>query len=288
MNRKLTIYDPHADDERAMYHFVHLFEQETKFAPEPTIEFLGVIFNLGGTEIKIQMRTSQHILSRNHFAIVYMTPACCELTYAAGKHNFFVTQFEPPYLKKLAQAFPILDGLMENVENKIPTVLNAEHFVITPRTLAEINKVIRNDFTGRLREMFLECKFEDIVLTSLADQKKEDIPELDTIGIAKIKLAYARIKENVKAQHTVSLIADELDLDRRKLEKGFLLLYKTTVHKFIIDERMRLAVGLLRDTTRSISEIAKAVGFRTRKAFTKSFTRKYGYPPSTLRDSQDG
>jgi AraC-like DNA-binding protein len=270
-----------------MHHFVHSFDQETKFHSEPSCDFLGLVFNLGSSEIKIQVGMHAHTLARNQFTIAYLPAACCELTFAAGRHNFFILQFETSYLKKKAEVFPILDGLLEKVENKIPNVLNAEHLAITHKTLAQINEVIRNQYTGRLREMYLECKFESIIIHSLADRKKEGISGLDDIEIDKIKKAYARIKESVKAHHTVSMIADELGMDKRKLEKGFLLLYKTTVYRFIVDERLKIARGLLRDTTRSVSEIAKIVGYPSRKTFTKIFTRKFGYPPTQLREKTE-
>jgi AraC-like DNA-binding protein len=287
MNRKLTIYYPHLEDERTMYHYVHQFEQETKFAPEPSLEFIGLLFNLGSSEIKIQLPKSQHILARNQFTILYLPQGCCEVTYAAGKHNFFVTQFEISYLEKIAEVFPILDGLLEKVEKKIPTVVNAGHLLITPKTRGKINDVIHNQYTGQFRKMYLHVKFEDIIIQSLADRKKDGVPGLNDLEIDKIKKAYARIANNVKSHDTISMIADEIGLDKRKLEKGFLLLYKTTVHRFIIDERLKIAVGLLRDTTRSINEIAKSVGYTSRKTFTKLFKRKYGYPPSTLREGNE-
>jgi AraC-like DNA-binding protein len=287
MDRKMTIYYPQSDDERAMYHFVHLFEQETKFPSEPSCEFLGIFFNLGGSEIKIQVGTSRHTLTRNQFAIVYLPEACCELTYTVGKHNHFITQFETSYLKKIAEVFPILDGLLDKVENRIPTIVSTIHFSITPKTRVEINQVIHNDYTGRFRDLYLGCKFEDIIIDALANLKKEGLPGFDDTEIAKIKQAYTRISSNAKARHTVSMIADELAIDKRKLEKGFRLLFNTTVHSFILDERLKIAVRLLRDTTRGISEIAKSVGYSNRKTFTKLFKRKFGYPPIALRDNKE-
>jgi AraC-like DNA-binding protein len=293
MKPKWTIYRlpveyPQANGGKAMYYSTHLFGEETKFHSEPfSRDFLGLLFNLG-SEIKIQVGISHCTVARNQFSILYLPKGCCDLTVTAGKHDAFYIQFDSFYLKKIMEIFPILDGFLKNVEATIPRILNGEHLVITPKIRAEIKDVIHNDYVSRSREMYLESKFGGIIIESLVNRKKNWLPGFDDTEINKIRQAYVWITENVKAHHTVGIIADKLDIDKRKLGKGFRLLFNTTVHSFVIDERLKIAIRLLRDTRHGIGNIAKTVGYSNRKTFTKLFKRKFGHPPITLVRNHKG
>jgi AraC-like DNA-binding protein len=273
---------PEGKENRAMYYSSRFFEEETRFRPEPPCEFLGIFFNLG-SEIKIQVGSSEHTIGRNQFSIMYLPEACCGLTFTKGKHNSFCIHFRTSYLNKIAGIFPILDGLPDKVEKKIATVLNAGRLVITPEIRAKINDVIHNTYTGQVSELWLESRFIGIIILSLVHREIEVSTGLDETEIEKVRKAHALILRDVQAHRTVGMIADELQISQRKLERGFRILFHTTVYGFIIDERMKKAVALLRDTPRSISEIAKTVGYPSLKTFSKIFKRKFGHPPMQLR-----
>lgn len=53
---------------------------------------------------------------------------------------------------------------------------------------------------------------------------------------------------------------------------------------FLIQSRLRLAAGLLRDTNDRIQEVAFAAGFEDPTGFTRSFRKHYGLSPRQYRD----
>lgn len=53
--------------------------------------------------------------------------------------------------------------------------------------------------------------------------------------------------------------------------------------KYLIDYRLSKAGDLLKDTQMNVNEIASAVGYEDRAAFSKAFSRKYGVPPREYR-----
>ena len=58
---------------------------------------------------------------------------------------------------------------------------------------------------------------------------------------------------------------------------------KISPHRYILNRRLELAHDLLRNSGRSIEDIAEAAGFANRYQFTKSFSGVYKIPPGRFR-----
>jgi transcriptional regulator GlxA family with amidase domain len=89
--------------------------------------------------------------------------------------------------------------------------------------------------------------------------------------------------QNLQYPCSVSLLADKVEMSKRKLEKKFSQYTGTTIYNFLIQERMKKAETLLRNTEMPVKEIAAAVGYKKPSNFTEAFKKKYGYLPSLLR-----
>ncbi|MGJ8550703.1 helix-turn-helix domain-containing protein [Winogradskyella wichelsiae] len=68
-----------------------------------------------------------------------------------------------------------------------------------------------------------------------------------------------------------------------KLKYGFKELYGTTVHRFLMQERLRKAQMMIQYSDVSLKSIAYRVGFKSMPHFSRSFKTRYGYTPSALR-----
>lgn len=70
-------------------------------------------------------------------------------------------------------------------------------------------------------------------------------------------------------------------------EVNFLHLFKRELklppHRYILNRRLELAHDLLRNTDRSIEDIAESTGFSNRYQFSKSFTGQFGISPGRFR-----
>lgn len=123
------------------------------------------------------------------------------------------------------------------------------------------------------------------LISIIAESREKEI-ELKAARSSDI-LAYiaAHYTEDIK----VSDIARMYHLDRSYLERSFKKETGTSVRETITNFRIKKAQTLLRETSFSISEIAKASGFRDRLYFSKFFHNKFGMTPSEYRlQSQTG
>lgn len=103
--------------------------------------------------------------------------------------------------------------------------------------------------------------------------------------IRKIRTGHDRIVNNVEMEFpSLREFALELGTNEFKLKYGFKELYGITVHRFLIQERLRKAQMLIQYSDDSIKSIAYAVGFKSMPHFSRVFKKMFNYTPSDLRN----
>lgn len=75
----------------------------------------------------------------------------------------------------------------------------------------------------------------------------------------------------------------QLGTNEFKLKYGFKELYGTTVHRFLMEERLRKSIMMIQFSGQSIKAIAQMTGFKSISHFSRSFKKRFGYTPSDLR-----
>lgn len=226
-------------------------------------------------------------IARNQYNIVYVPRSSFEITVQKGSHAVFCIELTPTYLKLVAANFPVLSQFLAKAEQKIPCIMNDTHLNITHDMREKINDVLHNRFNGPLREDFLKIKSVGILIRCLEHSQRHFHTGLHKTDIEKIRWVHTRIVNDIRSSGTVRLLAGEAGIDERKLEQGFKILYGATVHHFLLNERMKKAVALLRDTLIPIGQVAVSVGYNKVRVFSDTFRRKYGYTPAMLRKKEN-
>jgi len=88
-------------------------------------------------------------------------------------------------------------------------------------------------------------------------------------------------------QLTITALALEVGINSFKLRIGFKEVFKTTIHQYRLDLRLRMAKQLLDETDLTIAEIAYKTGFDSRDGFAKCFRKKFGSSPREWRKEQE-
>lgn len=277
---------PHKGDEGTMHYCSNLFPKETKVQYDLAHDLTGLYFNLSN-EIKCQVsETAEHTIGRNQFNMLYLPKGChCQLTFEKGNYESFFIELPIPLLKMIIENFPFVGNFLEEACQKMPFVMNGQG--ITPAMREYIANVIFVKYSVVDGEVLLRARFVDIMILCFEHRQQDEYPGFDKDDIEKIREAYALIMEDIKAPHSVNQLADNLNIEQRKLERGFRILFQTTVYNFLVEERMKKAIALLRDTTLSIGEVAASVGYPKAREFTNIFKRKFGFSPKLMRKEGD-
>lgn len=86
---------------------------------------------------------------------------------------------------------------------------------------------------------------------------------------------------------TVSELADVCGVTAVSLNRSFHSLYGVPVSQYLLNRRMERAKELLLNSSNTVGEVAKAVGFGDIYAFSHAFTRLFGVSPQLCRRQPD-
>jgi AraC-like DNA-binding protein len=199
---------------------------------------------------------------------------------------------------RLARLFPGEDGQI-TPELEFLVTENDWQSILYPPNTAEITRVvqqIRNcPYRGVTKRMYLQAKALEMMSLQLApvlnsreitehrSLEPEILPKLKSQTIAKLHHAQEIIRSRLENPPTASELSQQLDLSDRTLRRGFRSLFGTTIVGYLTDRRLQQAELLLRNTDRTVADIANYVGYAHLGYFARAFRRKYGINPSDCR-----
>ena len=82
---------------------------------------------------------------------------------------------------------------------------------------------------------------------------------------------------------TIDLIAQQLNVSRRTLERRFFASLGKNPHEEIVNSQLKRACELLMMSRLTLANVAKQVGFNSVSYFTQLFTRRFGVSPNDFR-----
>jgi AraC-like DNA-binding protein len=91
------------------------------------------------------------------------------------------------------------------------------------------------------------------------------------------------LDEQLYEEHTIAGLCRRFNINREKLQLGFHQLVQSTVHAYIIHQRMDRAAQRLLDSDDSIKEIALDSGYKKQRSFNKTFKTIFQLTPAAYR-----
>lgn len=91
------------------------------------------------------------------------------------------------------------------------------------------------------------------------------------------------LDENLYKEHSIADICSQFHINREKLQSGFHELVQSTVHAYIIHQRIERASQRLLMSDDSIKAIALDSGYKKQRSFNKTFKSIYHLTPAAYR-----
>lgn len=102
---------------------------------------------------------------------------------------------------------------------------------------------------------------------------------------ARVAAAIARMEARIDAPESIAETAAAVGLSPRRLESLFHQSFGLAPGAFALSLRLQAARRMVTDTTHPMAEIALRCGFSSQSTLTRAFTRRFGQPPSALRNA---
>ena len=240
----------------------------------------GVSWNIEGSRQSASIQKGESCIYRGHGKMEY-------LCYS-GKSDFLFKNIKIAlsYFYKILNDY-FEDSEIDAYEKKLLTVISKIN--ITPymeHIFAELK-----DFTqyrGGVGYMFLESKIFELLSVYLSEVLELSILASNYISISKSdRDAIIEAKRIIDSQLAFAPSCEELarkvSISTSKLTKGFSSMFETSVHAYIIDQRLEKAASLLLESSLNVSQVAALVGYSKPSNFAAAFKKKYGVIPKNYK-----
>ena len=91
------------------------------------------------------------------------------------------------------------------------------------------------------------------------------------------------LDDNLFENHSIQNLCRQFSINREKLQAGFHSLLNSTVHAYIVRQRIDRATQRLLETDDSIKAIALDSGYKKQRSFNKTFKAIYNLTPASFR-----
>jgi AraC-like DNA-binding protein len=98
--------------------------------------------------------------------------------------------------------------------------------------------------------------------------------------------ALAAIHHNITSPWSADSLAKEVSMSRSAFVDRFTMLVGMPPIRYLTVWRLQAAKRILRETSKTIAQLAQEVGYGSDEAFSRAFKREFGLSPSRWRDQQ--
>ncbi len=202
------------------------------------------------------------------------------------KEQEFTMFFIPiSYYERLTNLYPYLFEQSFTRDQKGESFFLSKNFARTTAVHYNILSQIENShLMGTCNTAYVDAKILELLSMyfQYANSNKTTYPK-QLINYDKIKEAEFILISELHNPPSVKELALRVGVNPNILQAGFKRVFNTTVYGYLFDYKMQLAEQLLRDTGKSITEIALQCGYDYPSHFCTAFKRKFGVSPNAWK-----
>ncbi|BAY91126.1 MULTISPECIES: helix-turn-helix transcriptional regulator [unclassified Tolypothrix] len=222
--------------------------------------------------------------TRSYFSGSGVSPAVTEKHQSGGRLSFVNVEIAPQVLESF------LDDRQRQLDN-IKQLFKGEDWKVAfyPKVTAKMRSLAQElwhpPYHGAAKRLYLQAKvFELLALyvDLIADSQEpiRNLPRLKPDTIARIHHAKEILTAQIEHPPSLSALAQLVGVSDRTLQRGFQILFQTTVVGYLTQLRLDKAEKLLRQGDRKVAEVANLVGYGHLGHFSAAFKQRFGITPS--------
>ena len=160
--------------------------------------------------------------------------------------------------------------------------------MFSPKTTEAMRSIVKQiidcPFMGAIKRLYLQGKILELMALQLEAVTGQGTASPTTAlkpdTIARIHYAAEILRSHLEHPPIQIDLARQVGLSDRTLQKGFKAVFGVTPFVYLTQQRMRQAERLLRESERTVAEVANIVGYVNPAQFAAAFKRQLGITPS--------
>lgn len=254
----------------------------------PETSFLGLTFTVGN-DITCRMAGQQKITSyHDQFQFIFCPFIRVQYLFKKGEHTTFSIEIDRAYFTSLTAHHPLFRDFEKSMAAGKPSFIHPNGIygsIEMTRIISKIMVMMENRSPDRI---LLEAKTRELIwlfIQRVQSDKVGQIIPLDLNEQEAIQKACDYLLGNLDRHINISDAADKFGISEKKLSKVFKARNEIDLYKFILKERMELAMHWLRQG-KSVKETAKLTGYPDQQNLSVAFRKFFGRTPSSVLRSQ--
>jgi AraC-like DNA-binding protein len=146
-----------------------------------------------------------------------------------------------------------------------------------------VQQIINCPFWGTTKRLYLQGKVFELMALQLegvlSHEATTPSDSLKTDTIARIHHAAEILRSHLEHPPSQVDLARQVGVSDRTLQKGFKSVFGMTPFAYLTQQRMNRAEQLLRQSNRTVAEVANLVGYANPAQFAAAFKRQFGITP---------
>ncbi len=151
-------------------------------------------------------------------------------------------------------------------------------------TLLVLKQILVCPYEGEIQRLYFESKALELVALKLAElEQGHRVPDSNRRDLDRAREAYHILLSDLDHPPSLIDLSRRVGINRNKLNQEFKALYGDTVFNVLRNARLSEAWSLLKQSDKSLSEIAFSVGYNNQSNFTTAFRKEFGKTPKEVR-----
>lgn len=203
-------------------------------------------------------------------------------------HSFFGNKENKILLLDITDKLPLLELETSFVMDTLSPLLDSPKYFQYDQKMHNLLLALSNELEEMQDDSAAPSIVGQCLLHSLYQRLKCDI-SVEEVGSVKDRIDLPRIKRYIYGNLTSKIQTADLARLCNLSESHFYHKFKESIgmspYQYVIDERIKAACVMIKDSNKSITEICFTLGFSSQSAFTNSFHKKMGVSPTEYRNT---
>ncbi|GAB3025330.1 hypothetical protein GCM10027051_32550 [Niabella terrae] len=266
---------------------------ETVFMAEVPHSILEAHITLQNRMVQSLGRSQNTIFEKGEFNMTY-APYMENRTLfpKGGEYATFDIHPSEPILLSLAEDFNVLDQFLEKRETSTEAIhLYGQKCFIGPEMQILVSRILKNTQLPNCPKMLIDALGSELLVLFLLRSQITNLTPLrkhhrNIEALLEVRDIIAYEAENYDSEDQFSTelqLAKKVYISLAQLKFGFPKKFGTTPYQMRLELRLKKAQRLLRNTSKSILDVALTTGFQTSEGFIRAYKKHFEITPNTDR-----